>query len=74
MINDKNDYSSLNKANVYKATTDKGSYIVFKGTIEDFTTLSGGKKSRKSKTHRQKKVHRSTQKRNGRKRTNHRRK
>jgi len=67
-------YDVLNGKIAYKATTPNGEYIVFKGTKEDFQLLKGGKKSRKSKTHRQKKVHRSTQKRNGRKRTSHRRK
>jgi len=67
-------YDVLNGKIAYKATTPNGEYIVFKGTKEDFQLLKGGKKSRKTKTHRQKKVHRSTQKRNGRKRTNHRRK
>jgi hypothetical protein len=72
---EENDYSKLNKTNVYKAIAPNGSeYIVFKGTTGEFSNLQGGKKSRKSKTHKQKKVHRSTQKRNGRKKTNNRRK
>jgi len=68
------DFISKN-TNVYKAIAPNGSeYIVFRGTTGEFSELTGGKKSRKSKTHKQKKVHRSTQKRNGRKKTSSRRK
>ena len=68
------EYNVFNDAQKFKVTTEKGNYVVFKTNGTEFDTLTGGKKSRKSKTHRQKKVHRSTQKRNGRKRTSHRRK
>lgn len=68
------DYKDFETKKKFKVITDKGTYIVFKGTTDEFSTLIGGKKSRKSKTHKQKKVHRSTQKRNGRKKTSHRRK
>jgi hypothetical protein len=68
------DLKLFEKTTAYKATAPTGNYIVFKATADEFSTLTGGKKSRKSKTHRQKKVHRSTQKRNGRKKTSNRRK
>lgn len=69
-----NDLKLFDNTTAYKAITPNGEYIVFKGAVGEFDTLTGGKKSRKSKTHKQKKVHRSTQKRNGRKKTSHRRK
>jgi hypothetical protein len=66
--------------NIYIKKSDNNEYHAINITTGNVWTVSakdvasatfGGKKS---KTHRQKKVHRSTQKRNGRKRTSHRRK
>jgi hypothetical protein len=67
---DNNIYIKKGETNQYHAINITTGNAWTVNAKEEATTFGG----KKSKTHRQKKVHRSTQKRNGRKRTSHRRK